>query len=494
MQTLWEALKEEYEWTGSLDKLVLHSNALTASLPVGQSTYLPPRTRSTAMDYRSQRIISPAKGKSFTWLHLVQFCAARYLVELGWKREEVAAWIRGQDGENLLETIERTARPSTGRAGKSQNQAIGMVRDRYQQASLVVRLLAAGIVGQYQSVRRGIPVVQDNSLDPMLSRAMMGLASLYLLEGREDVAGSVHDLLKRCAMPLHDVTWGLDVFGSAEFPYHALRLIDPDARLPTLDCIELASQTRSELDLREQLAFEALRSASDQFATRTAEVYSLLRAYVVEHPITSLDELQTFERENDLQPAHAFLLSCYEPVLPHHLAFDQLYACSRCGTPMVHARLAKHVACRIPQCEAFDRPVAVTPIKRPHDLVRIAKAHILSYWVAPGIDELAIFRKAQASGLHPVIYPDRDACDIALDGGNTGIDVKSNASPFLLAETLTRSLHGLEYYDVRIVAINDQCAARVPGYLDLLRREYRGKSKVEFMSVSALLNRLEEPR
>lgn len=81
MLTLWEALKEECEWTGSLDDLVLHSNSLVESFQVGPGTHLPPRTRSTAMDYRSQKIVSPAKGKSFAWLHLVQFCAARYLVE-----------------------------------------------------------------------------------------------------------------------------------------------------------------------------------------------------------------------------------------------------------------------------------------------------------------------------------------------------------------------------------------------------------------------------
>ncbi|AUH52534.1 hypothetical protein CXB49_17905 [Chromobacterium sp. ATCC 53434] len=328
----------------------------------------------------------------------------------------------------------------------------------------------------------------------MLARAMMGLASLYLLEGREDVAGSVHDLLARCALPLNDSAWGLDTFSSAEFPYHTLRLIDPDARLPTLDCVELASQTRSELDLREQLAFDALRSASDQFASRAAEAYSLLRSYVVEHPITTLDELRAFERENDLQPARSFLLSCYEPVLPHHLTFGQLHTCSGCGTPMARARFAKHVACRIPQCREFDRPIPFGVVKPVHDDLRIAKPHILAYWVAPGIDELAIFHKAEACGLHPAIYPDRDACDIALDGGSTGIDAKSNASPFLLAETLTRSLHGLEYYDERIIAVNDQCAARVPGYLDLLRREYRGRSQVSFMLVSSLLDQLEAPR
>ena len=486
-------MRDEQAWAGSLDDLVSYSNILIDSFPVDAVKHLPPRTRSTVTGYRSQKIISPAQGKSFLWLHLVQFCAARYLIENDWKRNKVAAWMQEQDGHSILEAIENIVNHATS-VGISPTPAVKPAEDLLSRAYLNVRLLAAGIVGQYQNVKRGVPLIQDNTLDPQLSRAMMGLASLYILEGKEDLAGSVHELLARCTHQLHDAVWGLDSFSSMEFPYNTLRLIDPDARLPTLDCVELASQTRSELDLREQLAFDALRSASDQFVERAADAYSLLRSYVVEHPITTLDELRAFERDNDLQPARAFLLSCYDPVLPHHLSFGQLHACPCCGTPMARARLEKHVACRVSQCSEFDRPISAGVIKLLHDNLRIAKPHILTYWVAPGIDEIAIFKKAYACGLNPIIYPDRDACDVSLDGGNTGIDVKSASSPFLLAEMLTRSLHGLEYYDERIIAVNDQCVARFPGYLDLLQREYRGKSKVRFMLVSSLLTQLEEQR
>lgn len=493
MPTLWEALKEEHDWTGSLDELVMHSNALAESFPVAPNRHLPLRTRATAMDYRSQKIISPAHGKSFFWLHLVQFCAARYLVDCGWKRNEVAAWVQPRSVGSILETVVSSVRPQPSETREATDPP-EVVEDLQQRAYLCTRLLAAGIVGQYQSARRGMPVIHDNTLDAMLSRAMMILAGLYIKESKEDTAGSVHDLLKKCTLPLNDSAWGLDVFRHPEFPYRTLRLIDPDARLPTLDCVELATQTKSELDLREQLAFEALRSTADQFAVRAAEVYSLLRSYIVEHPVTTLAELRDFERDKDLQPARGFLLSCYEPVLAHHLVSGHLHICPGCRIPMGRARLAQHVACRTTQCEQFDRPVATGEVEPVHEELRIAKPHVLAYWIAPGVDELAIYRKALECGLSPTIYPDRDSCDIALDGGRTGIDVKSNASPFLLAESLSRSLHGLALYDLRIVAINNQCAARVPGYLDVLRREYRGKTEVEFMLVGTLLDKLEEPR
>ncbi len=214
MLTLWEALRNEEEWTGSLDDLVSHSNFLIESFPVAAVMHLPPRTRSTVTGYRSQKIISPAQGKSFLWLHLVQFCAARYLVENDWKRDKVAAWMQGQNGLSILKAIENIVRLST-----SPTPTIYTAENLLSRAYLNVRLLAAGIIGQYQNVKRGVPVIQDNTLDPLLSRAMMGLASIYLLEGKDDLAGSVHELLARCSHPLHDAVWGLDSFSSADFPF-----------------------------------------------------------------------------------------------------------------------------------------------------------------------------------------------------------------------------------------------------------------------------------
>ena len=76
-----------------------------------------------------------------------------------------------------------------------------------------------------------------------------------------------------------------------------------------------------------------------------------------------------------------------------------------------------------------------------------------------------------------------------LDGDVVGIDVKSHANPFLLAETLNRSLGGLELFSKRYIAINDQAVSRFPDYLDILRREC-SRLDVEFTSVSALRRKL----
>jgi hypothetical protein len=74
-----------------------------------------------------------------------------------------------------------------------------------------------------------------------------------------------------------------------------------------------------------------------------------------------------------------------------------------------------------------------------------------------------------------------------------GVDVKSYASPFILADRLNRSTQGLSIYRRQIVAINDQAIARFSGYLDVLRRQYTGNSPLEFMSVRELMKTLEQP-
>jgi hypothetical protein len=147
-----------------------------------------------------------------------------------------------------------------------------------------------------------------------------------------------------------------------------------------------------------------------------------------------------------------------------------------------------HVGCVIRQCKSFD--VAVPRAKaRAADLreALVAKPHILVYWCGPGQDEIALYDLAvsEALRLEASLYPRRDACDLSLDGHAIGIDVKSHASPYLLAEILNHDLGGLEGFESKIVAINDQAISRFPEYLDILRREC-ARSDVKFVSVNAL--------
>lgn len=486
---LQDALQSERAWRGSMDELARKASALSAAYPVEENVHLPDSTRALVISYRARKIIPPAQGKQFIWEHLVRLLAARYLVMCGWSRDAVAQRLQERSADYLASNLTDLSITQAPVQPDNEDDEAQFV----EQANIVVQLLACGVVQQFAHVRRGEVLVQDVSMSQLLAQAMLLLAGLFLKAGQDNVFGSVHELLVCCQKPLTSETLGLEIFSHPAFLYKGLVLIDPDRRIPTLDCAELARQSSSELDLREQLAFEALRSASEQVAGRQDEAYSNLRLWITEHPVTSVAQMRSFAREEHLQVATNFLLACYEPVNPRHLINGELHVCSTCGAPMRRSQgVSSLFACTIPQCARFDVPVdSVAHDVGPETL--IARAHILLYWVGPGLDESAIYRRAQKLGLAPRAYPGRDACDISLDGDTVGVDVKSYSNPYVLAAKLNTSLGGLALYPTRIVAINDKVLVRFHGYLDILRNRYNGPLPVRFMPVRELMKTMEIP-
>jgi hypothetical protein len=282
----------------------------------------------------------------------------------------------------------------------------------------------------------------------------------------------------------------LPIFDSAQFRFQGIRLLDSTSRLPTIECIDIARQIASELDLQEQQAFAQLNSTCDQFVGRSSEVYTLLREFITRNPVTTAAEQRRFLEASHLQLAAPFLASCYEAPQPHHLIKGELRCCRHCGSPMSTSVVEDHISCPVRQCKAYDSPVRRDSTRAfgTQDCL-VAKSHIRIYWCGPGQDEISIYDSAIAERLSAALYPGRDKCDVSLDDDVVGIDVKSHANPFLLADTLNRSLGGLELFAKKIVAINDQALSRFPEYLDILRRECRRRD-VEFLSVNTLRRRL----
>jgi hypothetical protein len=487
---LREAIAAERDWTGSMDDLAHKSSELSNTCPVAGNEHLPQSTRALIISYRARQILPSAHGKLFVWDHLVRLLCARFLIMHGWNRGRVAERLSAWTTEFLAAHIgDIDAFSSSGPDTNDMADA-----ELLEQAQIAVALLAAGIVEQFRQVKRGGVLVQDASMSSRLSDAMLLLASIFLSRGRDNVLGSVHELLVRCQQPLSSDNLGLEVFSHPSFAYTGLVLIDPDQRLPTLDCAELARQASSELDLREQLAFDDLRNISEQFVGREEDAYSILRLWTVEHPVTTVAGMRSFLQDNGLQLAASFLSTCYEPVGPRHLVSGELHLCSHCGAPMRRSHGAPDLyACSISQCARFDRPVESVAFEF-NDETLVAKTHILLYWIAPGLDEAAVYRRALQLGLTARAYPGRDACDVSLDGDTVGIDIKSYASPYVLASALNRSVGGnLAFYSTRIVAINDQVLVRSHGYLDAVRRYYRGALPLRFMSVRELTKSLEVP-
>lgn len=491
MKTLTHALGGHTSWSGSLEELTATAAQLLQTQKAWQGKPLRAPTRSLVVNYRNVGLVSPAVRKRYQWRHLVQLVVACVLVQLGHSRKAVAKRFQSLAPGELIGLLDQADLGADGAATDQraepadEGRALGLAHE-------VVPLLAAGLVDHYRQARAGQPLVHDSGASPWLRAAMSRLAGLYVVYGQAVQNDGAHTLVARCGQPLREREWGLPVFDSTEFRFHGIRLLDSTSRLPTIECIDLARQIASELDLLEQQAFAQLNSTCDQFASRGNEVYSALREFITRHPITTAAEQRRFLESGNLQLAAPFLSSCYEPPQPHHLVRGALLHCASCGAPMTASTVDGHVICPVRQCKAYDSPVqrgAARASSIEDSLV--AKAHIQVYWCGPGQDEIALYDAAIADppALRATLYPGRDKCDISLDGEVVGIDVKSHANPFLLAETLSRSMGGLELFEKKYIAINDQALSRFPQYLEILRREC-GRPDVEFTSVSALRRKL----
>jgi hypothetical protein len=79
--------------------------------------------------------------------------------------------------------------------------------------------------------------------------------------------------LPKIGQPLDDRLGAYLSWPLPQFAYRDITLLDRDRRIPTLDCIEMEKQAHSELALREQRGFEALRNASEQVIGRQDDAY-----------------------------------------------------------------------------------------------------------------------------------------------------------------------------------------------------------------------------
>ncbi len=482
---------QRYSWEGSLDELTAAAGEILVLQGAWRGHTLRAPSRPVVVDYRTNGLISPSLKKRYQWRHLVQLVAGCALVQTGQTRQSVAKMFQGLVPSEILELLGDSQGDSSIAANEARSLSPVPLR-ALEMANEAIPLLAAGLVDHYKRACQGQILVHNFTLSPWLRGAMSRLAGLQVLYGLKVRIDGAHVLVANCKEPLREREWGIPIFNSPDFRYYGIRLLDPATRLPTIDCIDLARQTSSELDFQEQQAFAQLQSTCDQFASRGEEVYTALREFITRHAITTAAEQRRFLEARNMQLAAPFLASCYEQCQPHHLLKSKLLVCATCGAPLTVSIDNEHAACQIRQCKAYDSPVKRTSARQaPSKDSLVAKPHLLVYWCGPGQDETSLFDTALS--VTPdgsvMLYPHKDKCDISVDNDTVGIDVKSHANPFLLAETLNRGLGGLELYKKRFIAINDQALSRFPEYLEILRRECN-RDDVEFTSVTALRRKL----
>jgi len=483
MPKLTRALLTYSTWVGSRDELAAVVGQLLLDEQTWQGKALHPPTLAQVVDYRRVGILSPAIGKSFHWRHIVELTVGCILVRFRHKRSEIAIHFPDLEINEIIALLQHDLNEPINWASTTVAETELLVS-----AHEAVRLLAAGIVAQHKLAKSGEPLKHDNTLSPYMRSALFRMSALYVLCGKEVEYDGIHALIARCSSPLQSSTWGLSLFNSPNFRFHDIRLLDASIRLPSLECLAIAKQFNSELDMLEQQAFAQLNSCCDQFMLRSDEAYSLIREFIVRHPVTTEADRRSFIEQNNLQLAATFLAQCYEAAQPHHLVSGILTSCDECCFPHQRSNLDGYLCCPNKLCKKYDCPRG--PDEVQHLTIGdalIARPHILLYWCGPGVDEVEIYDAA--IGLESQLYPARDSCDVSAYSHSLGIDVKSHSNPFILADALSLDIGRLDLYQRKIVAVNDQAISRFPDYLSLLKQECRRKD-LEFYSVSALIKKL----
>jgi hypothetical protein len=367
-----------------------------------------------------------------------------------------------------------------------------------------VVLLAQGILRQYERVLGGREIVrQDDRLPPELQAAMCKLGRLYIEEGMPDRAACIHDVLERARHALGSHAWELGLFTASEFPFRNAVLIDPELRVPTVDCVSIAriSGGVGEDNVIEHRLHATLRDAVERLGPARDRAYTAIRELLGRRSLIGELELARWVGEQKLTPVHGIFDELFERVADAWLIGGRANRCADCGTllrphpdltafPDGHCPLRTCTPVRYRAAERLD-PAA--------DRLLVARPQVLTYWTAPAVDELRIYDAAVAAGLPATLYPASDECDVAveLEGVRVGIDAKAYASPVTLALTLNRGIGGLVNYRTRIIAVSDGVIARDPGYVQTLLSclDRNGDAAtLRIRAVSAVVNMLQGGR
>lgn len=367
-----------------------------------------------------------------------------------------------------------------------------------------VVLLAQGILRQYERVLGGREIVrQDDRLAPELQAAMCRIGRLYIEEGKPDRAACIHDVLARARYALGSPEWDLDLFAARTFAFRHAVLIDPELRVPTVDCVSIArlSGGLGEDNVIEHRLHATLRDAVERLGPARDRAYTAVRELLGRRSLIGELELARWAGEQKLTPLHGIFEELLERVADAWLIDGMANRCADCGTllrphpdraafPDGHCPLRTCTPAGYRAAERLDPAV---------DRLLVARPQVLTYWTAPAVDELRIYDAAVAAGLSAALYPASDECDVAvdLDGAKVGIDAKAYVSPVSLAVALNRGIGGLVNYRTRVIAVNDGVIARDPDYLQTLQScldTHGDPATLRIRSVSAVVYMLQGGR
>ncbi len=492
--------EDDRQWQGTAEFLTKELKRRIEQLGLSVE---PPALR-TVRSWRAKQLLSQPKGQEFGFRQILEGLATALLLKKGWTlaaiaqvlpsfpdatlEQQILGEADGQDPTWLPQMQTATLPLPTGHAS-----TIDLAED-------TVILLAQGILLQYTRILNRDIVRQDDSMPSELYRAMCKLGRLYIEAGKSDRAACIHTVLERARYPLDK--WELDIFSHPNFRFGQAILIDPDLRVPTSDCAEIANSrgTFGEDNAIEHRLYERLREATERLGNRHRhKAYTALRSLFGSRSLIGEHQLLDYLRDKDLTPLQGTIADTFFDSVPDiWLINGQAHRCAYCGTlmrPYPDRKLFPDGRCPIRQCLGHESSTAKVSDKLDpnQDQLLIAKPQILTYWTGPGIDELAIFDAAIKNGLDAELYPESDLCDVAINGRNIGIDAKSYTSPVSLALRLNRSIGGLIHYRRRIIAVSDQLIDERPDYLSTFHSAIDKKGNpatLEILSVSQVIQLL----
>ena len=503
------------DWQGTADDL---SEELQRQIKQLNLSVESPAVR-TIRSWRGKKLLSQPKGKKFGFRQILEGLAILQFLKKGWTLVAIAEVLSSLNNKELERQI-LTIGDGKNLEKSNLHQQLSLFPTQQNKSNLTlaedaVILLAQGILRQYDRILTGREIVrQDNKLPPELHSAMCKLGRLYLEEGKCDRAACVHDVLERSRYSLDHEQWGLTAF--QELDTGNVKLIDPDLRVPTVDCREIANKSGSfgEDNVVEARLYKSIITATESLGKKKQhQAYTAIRELLGRRSLIRERELLDYLEEKDLTPRQEKVLEFFDPVSEVWLINGHAHRCAHCNTLMrPHSNRYPDGYCPIHQCNSKYPPQVGERLNTKDGRLLVAKPQILAYWTAPAIDELAIFDEAINNDLDAELYPESDLCDVAigdrnLDSSfksgnppnglsrNIGIDAKSYRSPVLLALKLNRSIGGLINYKTRIVAITDELIEDCPGYFSTLRSlldEKKETKSLQVMSVSSVIENIQE--
>lgn len=367
--------------------------------------------------------------------------------------------------------LEKVSQPAEARPAHSDTSALLIPA----LAALVVRLARASLIDgrMIAGITKfpGVPV----GLSPEDRTAMALVSRACLANGLPDRGAEIHDLLWACTQPLEE--W-LAVPEVQTAGLGKTNLIHGEDGIPTAEAEELASKfTGATAGLEEQLFLKFLELLGKQPTVMANEYYTLVREFVVRHPICTSEELRKFGNDIHLQIWLLLNQEFYEPVPESWQIGSAVPLCAHCGNAMKQGKAG--LVCRTASC-AVSNAAKQGGLAKATDIVRVTRG-IRQYWVEPGIDELRLFDALCEMGLPAELYPKRDRVDIAV--GEAGIDLKTYTSPETLGRKFKLGIGGLAHYEPKLLVIPDWVQRATPSYLDRLKAAME-REDVSCMTVS----------